>query len=176
MIPLRTVRGGFTLIEMLVVIAILAVVAGGVLQFQFGTSYHHSTDAQYLKNLVVQFREIAISNNCEITISLKDDQLKVETHTTGGAKVYTTDLSTALGNVPTSWEKFDGKLAEVSSQLADVECRVYLNDGSSSDKWTFNSLGTITDDEDRTIRIGSTNYAHPSSIKIHSITGLVEIN
>lgn len=174
MIKCGTSNRGFTLVELLVVIVVMAVVAAGVLQFnRTSVTGAHAVTCN-LKNLIAELREIAIANNCHLTVKLDRQSIEIFTHTEGGRPVATRELAVALGDAPQPMTEIRSNLAEIDGMLNDVTVRCRTADGGSQSTLVFTENGSLKDHQDRHIFLNARDFPRPSRIVVHGFTGLLE--
>lgn len=168
-------RLGYTLIEVMIVLVILAVVAGSVVQVTYSTNADRSTAAKILKSILEQARETAIANNGHAEVDLKTIDLKVKLKTESGDAIENNDLSAILGTVPTALAEFQVPLVTFAPQLSNVTVKGELEDGSNNSKFTFIETGALKKGKDIYVTLEADHFTEPVVMKINAFTGLIEI-
>lgn len=170
----RAIRSGYTLLEIMIVLVIMAVVAGSVVHVTYSTNADRLAGARIFKSVLEQVREAAIANNGTIKVDLKDEKLKVEIQTMADGSSTSADLSHILGTAPQELSVFEVVLTQFAPQLDGVKVSGTLESGSKKNNFIFTETGALNPSKDIYVTIESDRYSEPVVLKINAFTGLIE--
>lgn len=166
-------RNAFLLVEMLVVIAILAIVVAGAIQVSNFGSSNPLTNARSVKSTLEQLRELAILNNCQVSVVMDGQTLKVKTATLGGVDLETSELAAVMHLAPQDMANYEGEWTDLATPMQQTSVTAQLESGAEIKTLVFNPDGTVDDGLARNIVVSESGAV--TRIHLNAATGLLEI-